>query len=554
MPPASEDGVTRTGPRHARQKRPHPWRRRALWSLLVVGVVCLLLVGAVGIYFWHLNSEIRRVTIKRLQSTPTAGLDKGTENILMVGNTSRCALKVQSPSFGLCSQGITGVNSDVVMILHLNPATHAVSVISIPRDLFIPNARSDGANKIDAALSEGPSQLVDAVQEDFGIPIQHYVELNFDSFAGVVDALGGVKMYFPEPVYDQETGLNIQVPGCVHLDGFQALALVRARHLQYKPPGVTTTDPAYWPQDPESDLSRIRRDHEFLRVLATAVAAKGLGNPFTDRSVLDAVAPQLHVDSRFSIGDMLSLVLGFHAVDINTAPQLTIPVMVDQSLDYYYQGYDYGNIELPIEPLDQQVIDQALGETAGTNTFTGQPLPAPSDVTVSVVNATGSANQAFYTGQQLHELGFQVTGVGDAPSPATESETIVYYAKRTPTDLAAAQVVAHQLSGAVVMALGPTIDGAEVTVQTGSDYAVNSAAPAPTTTTTAAKKHHGATTTTTAAPSTTGNSGAGGSAPSGVTTTTTALVADGFAPPTAANPALAQFDPRSCTPAGGEGT
>ena len=225
------------------------------------------------------------------------------------------------------------------------------------------------------------------------------MELNFDSFAGVVSALGGVKMYFPEPVYDQETGLNIAVPGCVTLSGFQALALVRARHLQYKPPGVTTNDAAYWPQDPESDLSRIRRDHEFLRVLGAAVAAKGLGNPLTDRSLLAAVAPQLDVDTGFSVSKMLSLVLTFHAVNASAAPQLTLPVSVDESLHYYDGGYDYGNIELPAEPQDRQVIDQVLAIGPATDSMTGTPLPAAGDVTVSVLNGTGEGDQAETVGQ-----------------------------------------------------------------------------------------------------------------------------------------------------------
>ena len=86
-------------------------------------------------------------------------------------------------------------------------------------------------------------------------------------------------MYFPEPVYDAYSGLNVPTPGCHQLDGFQALEVVRARHLQYKGPGVTSKNPRDWPQDPESDLSRIRRDHEFLRVLAAAVAKRGLGQP-----------------------------------------------------------------------------------------------------------------------------------------------------------------------------------------------------------------------------------------------------------------------------------
>ena len=177
------------------------------------------MVGSAAGYAWYLNHEIQRVDVKDLSAAPTRGADANTENILMVGSTSRCALKVQNAAYGLCSQGVNAVNSDVVMILHLNPSTHSVSILSIPRDLFVPNARSDGANKIDAALYQGPNQLVDAVQEDFGIPIQHYVELNFDSFINVVNALGGIKMYFPEPVYDSYSGLNIQTTGCIQLNG-----------------------------------------------------------------------------------------------------------------------------------------------------------------------------------------------------------------------------------------------------------------------------------------------------------------------------------------------
>ena len=124
----------------------------------------------------------------------------------MVGSTSRCALTVQNPAYGLCSQGVNGVNSDVIMILHADPAHHRLALLSIPRDLFIPNARSTGANKIDAGLYQGISQLVAAIEEDFGIPIQHAVSLNFDQFANVVDALGGINMSFPMSVFDARVG------------------------------------------------------------------------------------------------------------------------------------------------------------------------------------------------------------------------------------------------------------------------------------------------------------------------------------------------------------
>jgi hypothetical protein len=131
-----------------------------------------------------------------------------------------------------------------------------------------------------------------------------------------------------------------------------------------------------------------------------------------------------------------------------------------------------------------------------------------------------------------------MVGVGDTPPVGSESETVVYYAHKTATDQAAAQAVARSLSGSVITALGPTTDGAEVTVVTGTQFTVDPPAPAaPTTTSPAAA---GVTTT---VPTTT-------TEPSSTTTTT----AGAFLPPTAAVTPLQPWDPRSCTPSGGEGT
>jgi LCP family protein required for cell wall assembly len=210
----------------------------------------------------------------------------------MIGSTDRCALKVQNPAYGICSQGVNGVNSDVMMILHADPTHHRLALLSIPRDLFVPNARSTGSNKIDAGLYQGITQLVAAIEEDFGIPIQHAVSLNFDQFANIVDALGGINMAFPISFFDWaptgggvngnqpvSSGLNQRAAACVHLNGTQALQVVRARHLRYETPQSNPNDPYSWSQETQSDLARIRRDHEFLRVLASAVAKQGLSDP-----------------------------------------------------------------------------------------------------------------------------------------------------------------------------------------------------------------------------------------------------------------------------------
>ena len=485
---------------------------------IVIGVVVVVLIGSGIAYVEYRNHQITRVVVNGLQAEPPSGI----ENIVLVGSTSRCALKTQNKAFGLCSEGVTGVNSDVVMILHLDPATKQASILSIPRDLFVPNARQSGPNKIDAALVEGPQQLVTAIEDDFGIPIHHFVELNFDSFAGVVNALGGVHMYFPEPVYDAYSGLDIKTAGCHYLSGFQALQVVRARHLQYKGPGVTSSNPTTWPQDPESDLSRIRRDHEFLRVLATAESKRGLGNPVTDNDLLGAVAPQLQVDSSFSLGSMFGLVLTFHGTNPNTAPQVTLPVVVMSSLNYIYQGYDYGNVELTSQPNDLAAVSKFLGLPTSKNTMTGQGLPSPSAVKVSVLNGTGVTGQAGQTASSLRALGFQVTGQGDTQASGPLSETFVYYSSAS--HLGAAEAVLRSLSGAATLAKGPTSDGAAVTVVTGSNFSVN--APA---------SHSSQTT----SPAT--------SAPLSSASAT-------LAAPTPPTQPLAPFDPRSCTASGGEGT
>ncbi len=504
-------------------------RRRLKRTLLVFCLLIVLLVGAVAGYAWYLNSQIHRIAVHNLASAPK-GVDNATENILMVGSTSRCALKVQNPAYGLCSQGVNGVNSDVIMILHLNPANNSVSILSIPRDLFVPNARTDGANKIDAALADGPSQLVNTIEEDFGIPIQDYVELNFDTFANVVDALGGINMYFPEPVYDAYSGLQVLTPGCRHLNGYQALQVVRARHLQYKGPEVTSDDVTYWPQEAESDLARIRRDHEFLRVLAAAVAKQGLGDPLTDQKLVSSVAPQLTVNQGFGTAHMLNLVLTYHGINPQTAPQLTIPVMESTSNDYSYQGYDYGNIEFPSYPQDRQAIDAALGLDSHANTYQGGSLPKPGNVTVSVLNGTGAYNQASDTGSALQALGFKVTGLSDTTPVGQESETLVTYS--SVASIGAAEAVANSLTGAVILQRAPTYGGAQVTVVTGSDFSVNAPPSAGSSTPTSPSTGQSTTTTTSGS----------GSSTSGDFLTATPATSD-----------LAPWDPRSCTASGKAG-
>ena len=435
--------------------------------------ILLLLVG-VGYYF-YLGFLVNHTQVNGLQAAGSA------ENILLVGSTDRCALKVQHAEYGLCSQGVNGVNSDITMIVHLVPATGKVTLLSLPRDVFIPNARQEGANKIDAALYQGPSQLVRAIEEDFGIPINHFVELNFETFAKVVDALGGINMWFPRPIFDQESGLNIHHLGCFHLDGFHALQVVRSRHLQIQPVGGSSVH-STWPQENQSDLARIRRTHEFLRVMGATVAAKGISDPATDLSLAQAVVPNLTVDQGFSENHMIGLATAFAGVSIGAAPQLTYPVIVDLTGGYHYKGGNYGDVVLPIQPGGSMTINQILGINARQSTWKGATLPLPMDVKVSIANGSGTPGQAGTVASALRSRGFNVTGTSNRTPTGPLPETVVYYGGPPPpksgnwssASLDAAERVMAQLAGPVVLGYNPSaVDpGATVTVQTGADLTI----------------------------------------------------------------------------------
>ncbi len=554
--PAAESRTARQADRRAQRNRHR--KRIALFTSGGLVLVVILIIAAAAGFLLYENGRIHRVHVTHLAGVQTTGDQKDAENILLIGSTTRCGLTQQKSAYGLCDEGVTGVNSDVVMILHLDPDHHRAAILSIPRDTFVPNAHPGGVNKIDAALGapQGPGQLIAAITDDFGIPIQHYVELNFDSFQGVVNALGGIKMYFPMPVYDQQSNLHITATGCQALTGNVALQVVRARHLQYQPPDDVRVPDYDWPYDPQSDLSRIRRDHEFLRVLAAAVAKRGLGDPVTDGQLINSLAGNLEVDQGFSSSNMAGLVGEFHSVHPYAIPQYTLPV-VEDGQTYYYGGGDYGDVVFPVQPEDSQVVAKFLGAKSNEDT-TGKVLPAPGSFTLAVENGTGLAEQGAKTATALEALGYDVTSVGNTVAPATTTEATVLYSNRSQLDDALA--VQSALSGLAVVGYDPgvtsasstasttasTIDvgsppsqSADVILVTGSNFSVNAPAASPTTSSTSAP-----TTTATGAAGTTGQTGPGA----------TALNDNpNLAAPSSSTENLEPWDPRSCTASGGEG-
>ncbi len=222
-------------------------------------MVVLAVVGGVGGWF-YVNSVLG--SIKRFPVPAATPESSGKPiDILLVGSDSRAFVEGSRGGFGLRQR----LDPDGTTLRRDHPrpadaATCQVEMLSIPRDTYVPIPGTGGSNRVNAAFNTGPDLLVKTIQTDFGIPINHVMVANFPGFEGMVNALGGISLDFSYPVRDPYSGLNVSSLGCQTLNGTQALALVRSRHLYYFKDGT-------WTYDGMSDWSRIQRQQAFFHAV-----------------------------------------------------------------------------------------------------------------------------------------------------------------------------------------------------------------------------------------------------------------------------------------------
>ena len=446
-------GVGR-GPRHAAPSR----RRRLLVVVLVVALVGVALVagGGFGYARWRFG-QIASVDLPGLAKRPKPG---APQVLLVVGSDSRAELDQpgDSAKFGN-TQDAGGVRADVIMLVRVDPAAHTVKVLSIPRDLLVPNAAAGGRSKINAVFAGGPQQLVQTVQQHLGIPVNHYLLVNFDGFRAIIDALGGIRMDFPYPAADDLSGLHVTTPGCQRLGGDQALAVARARHYRYLAAGT-------WRSDPLSDLGRIKRQQVFLRVVLQTAISKGLTNPVRANRFIGAVVGHLTKDSGLTEADAVGLARQFRGFDPAQLGDQTIPIVVAND----YQGF--GDVLLLKQPDADQAIARFLDRPLPTSTT----LATPQNVTVRVQNATGSQGLAAKTTSRLQARGVDAITAGNA---APTSRTTIRY---PPGQQQPATAVARMLLGSVRLEPDPSLPASTVQLVLGTNYQGIRDTTAPTTT------------------------------------------------------------------------
>jgi len=275
-------------------------RRRRLPSLLLVALF-VSVAGAAGILVASKSTVAAVPRVPKVADVLSAS-SATIDNYLLVGSDSRSS---GDPNTGQ-SGGVTGSRSDTIMVLRYDKATGAASLLSIPRDLWVTVSGHTGKRRINSAFNDGPDVLVRTVQNELGIPVHHFVEIDFTGFEKLVNALGGITVCFQYPTKDTNTGLDIRHPGCHHLNGQQSLAYARSRHYQeFKNGG--------WHTDPTSDLGRSKRQRDFVNRCLQSAAAQVKANPFRAGELITAMSSGLRIDEALNPLDAAASLRG--AVD-----------------------------------------------------------------------------------------------------------------------------------------------------------------------------------------------------------------------------------------------
>jgi LCP family protein required for cell wall assembly len=470
------------------QKRPHGRIARAF----VVGTASLSVIIALGTAFgavrWVQLRDIGTDDTVFTRTTGTASASGGGTaspqrgdcsrnpcNFLVLGSDSRANLTPeQQAQFG-SNEDIGGSNrADTIMVVHTDPNLDKAIILSFPRDLWVNIPEGHGMDKINAAFEGGiegggPGLMAKTVTNLTGLGIDHYLYVDLAGFQKVVDTLGGVDMcipaydvntpgtliqdtatgqrsvYYSEPghVVDPNTGLDV-LPGCQHLDGYQALAFVRTRHL---------------PCDYIPDFSRIGRQQQFLRavinqMLQPAELAKAPG-------LVQPILENMHRDSDLLPGDLVYLVGQLRGLVTGAAEFRAVPGVA---------GMEGGISVVHMLPEAHQIFGainngQPLGDIGLT---IGSTPISPANVQVAVID-DASGTKAAEVEKVLADSGFDISpGIWSAdkkPAGISGATAIVY----KPGHNAEAQVVSKYLPG-VKLIESANLQGAPVAVVVTAAY------------------------------------------------------------------------------------
>ncbi len=257
--------------------------------------VIVVAIGAAGAAGVLRAADARTADIERIDGLEGVLTDVDenvqypAENYLLVGSDSREGIVAGSDDFDYVGDAdlVAGRRSDTIMVLR-QERNGGAALMSLPRDLWVEIAGTGEKQRINTAYNEGPERLAATVSQSLGIPIHHYVEVDFLGFKDIVDRIGGVEVCTFTAARDVHSGLDLQ-PGCQVLDGEMALAYARSRYYE-------EWNGSDWHTDPRADLGRIERQQFFIRAAVDGMLSQIESSPFRSGDTIGAVADSVRID------------------------------------------------------------------------------------------------------------------------------------------------------------------------------------------------------------------------------------------------------------------
>ena len=286
---------------------------------LSVGVVVLASVSWLGL--GHISGKIARISVfSGLEDRP----EKTSKalNYLIVGSDTREGLsKEELKELRVGSTATAaGGRSDTMLLVHISKDRDKAFLVSFPRDSLVTipaHTSSNGEsqiparqNKLNAAFSFGGAPLlIETIEAETNLKIDHYIEVSFAGFAGIVNALGGVDVCTKVDIDDPKSHLVLSA-GTHTLNGIEALKYVRTRDF-----------------DGRGDIGRMQRQQEFMSsVLNKATSTGVLLNPIKIVNFMNAAISTIKMDENLSKEDLLNLAKQMRGLSSGNVRTLTVPL------------------------------------------------------------------------------------------------------------------------------------------------------------------------------------------------------------------------------------
>jgi len=263
------------------------------------------------------NRELK----ERIEDASLPGEDAAFEGVAEA--TSPLLEDDMFTSILLIGSDASGALADTIIYVLLPADGSTPLMVSLPRDLYLPDRCSTGYEKINASLggcsgfATGPELLALNVMDFTGVEVDHYVRVSFEGFMSVIDRLGGARVCVGEyAVRDPKSGLDLG-PGCHDTDGLMTLAWMRSRNPQYLVDGE-------WVYRGGSDFDRQRKQQDLLFQLADRLASYSTVASLS--GALENLASAVRMDSGWSIGQAASLGFKYRGISREQVIRLHIPV------------------------------------------------------------------------------------------------------------------------------------------------------------------------------------------------------------------------------------